>query len=362
MNVSHFEELNYEKTVKRHPAGTLFQSLAFGEFQKTIPYRSKFWVLETKEKDAPFGRSNAVGRPSLGTASGLSLPTPRLGLGEASCLVIKIKLPLGFSWLWVPFGPLGFKEEIFEDLKRLAAEEKAIFARIEPPASWNQSWTSELKKNFKICNAPHRFTPEHTLVLNIEGSEEEILAQMKPKGRYNIGVAVRKGVHVRMFKKFEDVPQKDFDEFYEILKTTAARDEFGIHPCSFYENFLKTLGQENMSALFLAYEPETKKVTAGLIATFYKDTAIYYYGASSGADRNLMAPYLLQWEAILEAKKRDLKFYDFLGIAPADDSNHPWKGVTEFKKKFGGKEIKYPPAFDIVYKKTLYGLLRLPRR
>lgn len=322
---------NYETFVKRHSAGTLFQSLAFGKFQETIPYRGKSWALLTKN-------------------------------GEASCLVIKVKLPFGFSWLWAPYGPLGFEEEIFEDLKRLAEEEQAIFARIEPPLSWNKDWTSVLKKDFKICDSPCRFTPQHTLVLNLSGSEEEILAQMKPKGRYNIGVAKRKGVQARMFKNFTDAPQKDFDEFYELLKKTAARDEFGIHPRAFYENFLKTLGQENMSALFLAYDPTAKKVIAGLIATFYRDTATYYYGASSDTCRNFMAPYLLQWEAVLEAKKRGLKFYDFLGIAPSDDPNHPWRGVTEFKKKFGGTELKYPPAFDVVYKRMPYWLLRILRK
>lgn len=329
--------IDYENFVKRHPAGTLFQSLAFGKFQETIPYRGKSWTLLAKD-------------------------------GGASCSVIKVKLPLGFSWLWVPYGPLmearseNQEARIFEDVERIAKEERAIFARIEPPMSWDKGWIDVLKKDFKIFAAPRRFTPQHTLVLNLSGSEEEILAQMKPKGRYNIGVAQRKGVQVRMFKNFADVPAKDFDEFYELLKKTSVRDKFGIHPRSFYENFLKTLGQENMSALFLAYEPAAKKIIAGLIAAFYKDTAIYYYGASSDKDRNFMAPYLLQWEAILEAKKRGLKFYDFLGIAPADDLNHPWKGITEFKKKFGGKELKYPPTFDVVYKRVPYWLLRLLRK
>lgn len=326
------EREKYEEFVKNHPAGTFFQSWAFGEFQEKIPYRGAAWALLSK---------------------------------NASCLVIKMRMRLGKCWLWVPYGPLiGIgewgMEEIFEDLERIAKEERAIFARIEPFRPGAEFDSSKLK--WRTVKSPERYTPEHTLVLDLEKSEDEILARMKPKGRYNISTALRHGVSVEQFVRTHK--SQHFDDFYQLLKKTADRDGFKIHPKFFYETLLETFGAAGASSLFLAYSPE-KKVIAGIIIIFYKDTATYYYGASSYEHRNLMAPYLLQWEAIREAKCRGMKYYDFLGIAPpgviphSAKQSHPYAGITEFKKKFGGREMHYPSAFDIIYKPLQYRALHL---
>lgn len=327
---------SYEEFVSEHPDSTFFQSWAFGEFQEKIPYRGKMW--------------------SLGVISHNDI--------TASCLVIKQKLPLGFFWLWVPYGPLEFSEEIFEDIASIAKKERAVFARIEPPLHWQDTYTEALKKSWRIVSAKKRYTPEHTLILNIEKSEDEILAQMKPKGRYNIGVAQKRGVTVHQWNG----NQEEFNAFYEILKKTSVRDSFGVHPKFFYAELLKTLGEPGMATLFLASvrppvmvrEPHHDRIIAGIIVVFFKDTATYYYGASDHTYRSLMAPYLLQWEAIREAKQRGIKYYDFLGIAPEGSKNHPWAGVTEFKKKFGGKTIVYPQAFDIIYHPIIYKFIKTP--
>jgi len=89
------------------------------------------------------------------------------------------------------------------------------------------------------------------------------------------------------------------------------------------------------------------------------DWGIYYYGASDNHYRKVMAPYLLQWEAIKESKKRGCKYYDFLGIAPEGAVNHPWAGVTQFKGKFGGEVVDYPKAKDLVLKPFWYFLYKL---
>lgn len=318
----------YENCLKSQPTGNFFQSWDFGIFQETLPYREKAWTLTR---------------------------------GKSTCLAIKMKLPLGLSWIWVPYGPTGSEkgelDKVFVDLGKIAREERAIFARIEPPLNFlaiphAQKWP--------IIPSRKRFTPEHTLVLDLDKSEQEILAQMKPKGRYNINIAKKHGVKCAIFCNFTDIPPQDFNAFYEILQKTAHRDVFGIHPKYFYENLITTLAPQNTCALFLAYSGG--KVIAGIITVYHKDTATYYFGASNHEYRNLMAPYLLQWEAIFDAKKRGFKHYDFLGIAPSEAKNHPWVGVTEFKKKFGGREVKYPSAFDIVYRPFLYKLMRFLKR
>lgn len=319
----------YEDFLQTHHGGSFFQSNVFAEFQEKIPYRGKAARFTVNEK----------------------------GSLKSTCLAIKQKLPFGRSWLWIPYGPLGFSECIFEDLARLAKEERALFARIEPPVDWKNEYTDLIKKKWVVKPSPCRFTPEHTLILDVTKSEKEILGRMKPKGRYNISVAKKHGIMVKLWTGDE----AEFNAFYEILKKTADRDAFGIHPAFFYKKLLETFGVDR-AALFLAAEPASKKIIAGIIVIFYKDTATYYYGASDHQYRNFMAPYLLQWEAILEAKRRGMKQYDFLGIAPENSENHPWTGVSEFKKKFGGKEIVYPPAFDIVYQPFIYKVATMAKR
>ena len=145
---------------------------------------------------------------------------------------------------------------------------------------------------------------------------------MKPKGRYNIKLAEKKGVVV---KESEDV-----SSFYELLLDTSSRDGFFINTKNYYESMLNTLSQ---AKLLCAYYDE-KLIGAGIF-TFTKNQGLYYYGASSNEYRNLMATYLLQWRAIQMAKEKNCRFYDFLGISAPDAKNDRLEGVTEFKLKFG---------------------------
>lgn len=216
--------------------------------------------------------------------------------------------------------------------------------------------SGKIKKSFE------RYTPETTLVLDLSLSEEEILKQMKPKGRYNIKIAERHGVVIEQYSRSLRSPRlsrndsDEFDAFYKILAKTAKRGGFHCHPKAYYENLLQFFGEKNMAELFVAKYHGS--IIAGIIVIFYNDTAIYYYGASSYARRDLMAPYLLQWEAIKQAKKRNLRYYDLFGIAPLGARNHSWQGVTEFKKKFGGQIVQYAEAFDIIYQPFWYWLYR----
>ena len=184
---------------------------------------------------------------------------------------------------------------------------------------------------------------------------------MKPKGRYNIQVAKKHGVVVERIAG-ADVNENILNNFYEILQKPVRATNSGFIRNIFIKIYWKFSGQK-MADCF--GENAERKTIAGIIVVYYKNTATYYYGASDYEHRNLMAPYLLQWEAIQEARRRGMKHYDFLGIAPEEKEGsaavHPWSGVTEFKKKFGGREVTYPPAFDIIYKPALCGLMKIAK-
>ncbi|MBN2096799.1 peptidoglycan bridge formation glycyltransferase FemA/FemB family protein [Candidatus Peregrinibacteria bacterium] len=257
----------------------------------------------------------------------------------ASALLVKHDLPLGFSWLECPRGPL-FKNgkgllQILMDIREAAKKQKAIFVRLSP-------FEALKTKDYGLKNSQHDTQPQTSLILDLEQSEEELLKQMKPKGRYNIKVAEKHEVTVKS--------SLDTDTFYHLLSSTGFRDKFGIHPKSYYRKMLQSM-PENAHLLLAKCNGE---VIAGGLFVYLDEWGIYYYGASAETYRNTMAPYLIQWEAIKEAKKRGCKHYDFLGIAPEGAEGHAWSGVTEFKKKFGGRVVDYPQAKEMVLRPFWY--------
>lgn len=264
----------------------------------------------------------------------------------AYALIVQHKMPFGLNWLEVPRGPLFENEkslsEILRKIKEIGRNEKSVFVRL---SSYKPMIVADPSTSLGMTTHDHH--PQTSLVIDLDQSEEEILAQMKPKGRYNIKVAEKHGVTVSQ--------SKDVDVFYQILSKTGNRDGFGIHPKSYYENMMKSLG-DNALLLLAKYQD---KMIAGGIFVYLDEWGIYYYGASDYDYRNIMAPYLIQWEAIKETKKRGCKHYDFLGIAPENQKKHPWAGVTEFKKKFGGRVVEYPKAQVIILRPFWYFLYRI---
>lgn len=265
-------------------------------------------------------------------------------------LVIKYNLPLGKSYLYSPRCGGDFLSAL-EKIKEIGKKENSIFFKIEPIENINL-------KNFKKS---HDLQPKKTLVLDIKKSEQELLNKMHKKARYNINLALKKGLKIQSSRpKAEDPRRKtsgpkskvqNFEKFWEMLQDTAKRGRFKIHPEEHYEKMLKISGME----LFVAeYQ---NKIIAANIVLFYGKRAIYLHGASDYEYRNLMAPYLLQWHQILEAKKQGRNEYDFWGI-----DEKKWPGVTRFKKGFSGKEIFYPGAYDLVFQPLWYRIYKIARR
>lgn len=262
-----------------------------------------------------------------------------------------IILPLFKKWnyAYIPRGPVIQSEEeqkIFvAEINKIAKENQLVFTKIDP--------IKALKKEKNFCES-HSPQPETTLILDLDLSEKELLKQMKRKGRYNIQLAEKKGVEI-FFPETQQQKQEAIKQFYSLLQSTTERDGFSGHKQQYYQKMIESIPY----AKVITAHYQNEVIAAGIF-TFQKQRSIYYYGASSNQHRNVMAPYLLQWEAIKYAKKNNSKHYDFLGIAPeGSSSKHPWHGITSFKKKFGGIIETTPPAYDIVHKNILYKLYKL---
>lgn len=223
-------------------------------------------------------------------------------------------------------------------------EERDLFVAGVPNFAKSAKFT--IRKN-KVDIQP----PDSTF-LDLSKSEDELLASMKNKWRYNVRYAAKHEVTVRAVTADSPNFERDLDSFYNLYETTAARDGIGLHPKSYYKDLLargakseQSDGEKTRITLYVAsHEGED---LAAIITLFQKSEAIYLYGCSGNNKRNLMPAYLVQWTAIKDAKAFGSRIYDFYGMPPTDDENHPMHGLYLFKIGFGGAQVHRPGSFDV---------------
>lgn len=198
--------------------------------------------------------------------------------------------------------------------------------------------------------------PPDTVWLNLQLDDAALIAGMHKKTKYNIRYAEKSGVTVRA-ASVEELPK-----WYRLYQITAERDKIAIHSEAYYRRVLEqsaTLAEKDHRPCVRLYLAEHEgDVLAGIIVLFYKNKAIYLYGASSNEKRNLMPAYLLQWKAIADARECGCIGYDFYGIPPTDDPKHPMHGLYRFKTGFGGTLIHRCGVYDAPVRPFVYRLFR----
>lgn len=285
-------------------------------------------------------------------------------LGAA--LVLKRRVPrTSLSILYVPKGPLldykngPLRRVVLSELEQISRIENAIFIKIDPEVV--QSWGLENQRRTPLG---HQFSEEllsrgwrlsrdqiqfrNTVELDITRSEDEILASMKQKTRYNIRLAGRKGITVRK------VTPDDFSLIANMYQATASRDNFAVRPIEYYLDAWQTLYEAELAHPLLA-EYEGRPVAAVIIVRLGKK-AIYMYGASTNEERKRMPNHLLQWEAIRWAQGQGCEVYDFWGAPDDFVEEDPLWGVWRFKEGFRGQVVRHIGAWDFVAKPVWYWL------
>lgn len=203
--------------------------------------------------------------------------------------------------------------------------------------------------------------PLRTIKVAVGATDDELLSRMKSKTRYNVRLAERRGVTVRVGS------EADLPSFYHLLQETGERDAFGIHQLGYYADTLRLLGS---NAVLLIAEYESQPAAAIIVARFGAE-AIYLHGASAATYQRHMPAYLVQFAAMRWAREQGCRLYDMWGIPATDDQpsvtsdeaqslnvrDGLW-GVYRFKQGFGGEVISYPGVFERVYMKPLMRLWR----
>jgi len=259
-----------------------------------------------------------------------------LDLQNKFVLVIKMPLPLGKSYLYLPRINTELSGQDLKALENLAQEENSIFIKIDA-----------VKQDLSLLGFKKvkSVQPQKTLMLDLAKTEEELLKEMHYKTRYNIRLAAKKGVVVRKGEA------QELEIFYNLIANTYSRKGINVYNQEYYKKLLETFNQAN---LFVA-EYQEEIICANLLL-HYGDTVTYLHGGSAPEHKNVMAPHLLQWEVIQKAKEKGYKYYDFWGI----EEHYP--GVARFKKGFGGFEVEYPGTYDFVVNKFWAGLYQLIKK
>ncbi len=329
----------WDMFVSAHPAGHLLQMWTWGELK------------------ARFGWTPA--RVAV-------LDGDRMAAGAQ---VLFRRLPGGLGSMgYVPKGPViendapsAQWDALFTALKSLANTHRAHFVRIEPEWEYGQAPARrELvpQPESAIVQAPA------TVMIDLRPTPDDILAQMKPKWRYNIRLAERKDILVRVGG------EGDLPLFHQLSEITAGRDGFPIRTDAYYRAAYRLFAANDAVALFIA--EYAAKPVASIMVFVCGTMAIYLYGASSDEERNRMPNHLLQWRAMLWAKARGCTVYDLWGmpdLPPGTNPDAPLPpdagvratklpvGLLRFKEGFGGRTVRYAGAYDVVYNPLMHRLV-----
>ena len=301
--------------------GHVLQSYEWGEFKRRLGWRPIRLVLERDGKVVGLGQFLAYN----------TAPVPGV-------LLYCTKGP------WLPWDDEEAVRTFFEGVRAVAGREGAHTVKIEPEVLEQHEDVKALLGGIGFRKARYDLNQKTTLVVDLNLPEEELLARMRSKTRYNVRLAARKGV---------EVVEPDFEEaweiFYEWMKATSARKEDYVlrRPRDYLRGVMGAMHEAGQGHLFLAKHEGTP--LAGMYVFTFGDKYWYMYGASSDEKRNLKPNYLLQWEVMRWARERGLTHYDMVGVPKAEDldeSSSLW-GVYKFKEGFGGEIVDSLGCFDL---------------
>mgnify|MGYP001359780522 CR=1 FL=1 len=357
---------------------TFLQSAFWGRFKEGFGWKARHFIVEAA-----------------------SLPG-QARLASCGLLVMERSLYPGLRFAYVPHGPAAdlAPDERVAWLVGLAAALKpllpasTLFLRFDPPwyevetvsdnarpvtagSDGDESAADEGKTPAigaavavlrPVLDKPFRHAaadiqPPDTVLLDLSSGDAAILEGMKPKWRYNIRLAEKKGVTVSEARASGDW-RPALSKFYELYRETSERDHIALHPESYYRALFELAAQEGQGSgprfpdLRIWTASHEGEALAAIITIFWGSQAVYLYGASSNEKRNLMPAYALQWAAIKAARDAGCSEYDFYGIPPTDDPDHPMAGLYRFKTGFGGKIVHRAGSWDYPLRPVAYSAFR----
>jgi len=279
--------------------------------------------------------------------------------GNAGAMVLFRSLPLGLKVAYIPRGPFGQDfSQLWDDIHTLCRKRHAIFLRVEPDYWLGSPEAEALERSMKgFVPSFATVQPPRTIIIPLEGSEEDWLGRMNQKTRYNIRLSQRKDLVIE--------ESSDTGAFHQLMLQTGSRDSFGVHPEAYYRKCLEYF-KEGKKARILMVRYQEKPLSA-LMLMIEGKRGYYLYGASSNEERSRMPNHLAQWTAMKICKEAGCTEYDLWGVPDEEEDileaqfqeRHDglWP-VYRFKRGFGGQVMRTMGSFDYIYNPLLYKTLQ----
>ena len=311
------------------PASNFTQGFRYGQWQEAMGRKVFRFVI--READASIGYFQVVIYP----------------------------LTKGKAYGYIPHGPVlarlldtEIAAALRETLSRVGRENNLAFVRFDiSPKEYAGNALGQSSPIASYYGA--YFQSKYDWVLNIGRSEKEILTDMHQKTRYSIGLAERKGVTVKKVTGSELLEY--FETFYALLLETSIRGKFALHPKEYYRHMFQSGKIDPSIVLYVAYYEG--EILAAHMVIFYGTTAFYPFGGSRRDKREVVPAYALHWQAIRDAKERGCTEYNFGAIDTGEAVTHEnWSGISDFKRKWGGRVVVHADFRDLVLKPFWYYL------
>ena len=309
-------EVNWDEIVKKYPEANFLQSPAYGKMNE---------LLGSKATVEDFG-----------------------GKGHALMVVRDAKRG---RYLEIPCGPLidwedmDLRAEVFHRITEIAKQEKCVFVRVRPQII-RDAKNMKMLTDLGLKESPMHLAAEHTVMIDLSLSEEELLAGMRRQTRYEVRRADKLGIKVT-----RDNSEEIFREFHAVQAETAKRQ--GFVPPSLKVLLAEREAFGDNAEIYVAETNGGEKIAYGLIIKDGRE-GDYYEAASTELNRKLPGAYAIIWQAMRDLKSEGYERFNLWGIAPAGQPNHRYAGVTTFKTGFGGKIVEYVPAHDMVISRMGY--------
>jgi peptidoglycan pentaglycine glycine transferase (the first glycine) len=296
----------WDALLERQPEGNLLQSWYWGELQ------SRFgWTIDRL----------VVGDGSHGLCS----------LQRSRALIP------GAGIYYVPRGPVSAQPArlpLLDELGRRARAGGGLVLRVEPNALTGDEWPAFFEGRGFLKGKPVQ--PQATQLLDISPDPDALKAGFKPKTRYNLNLAERKGVEVRS--------TRDVAAFARLASATAKRQGIHLPGAAYYQAALDLFDPSDAVRLYLAFHDGD--LLAGIMVFRFGKTAYYLFGGSTDQKRELMPNYLLHWRAMLDFRALGCDTYDWWGVPEEPAPDHPWFGLYRFKTGFGGETVRYIGLYE----------------
>ncbi len=308
--------MSFNEIVKKYPETNFLQSPEYGKMNE---------LLNDKVITSDFG-----------------------GKGHALMVVRNAKRG---RYLEIPCGPLTDYEDkktlkaVFDEIIKTGKAEHCVFVRIRPQLKSSEK-NLKLLADLGLKKSPMHLAAEHTVVLDLKKTEDELLADMRRQTRYEVRRSMKQGITVT-----KDDSEEIFKEFHNVQSETAKRQ--GFVPPNLNTLLAEREAFKGNISIYVARTTEGEPIAYGMIIKCGKE-GDYYEAASTDLNRKLPGAYALLWQAMKDLKAEGYERFNLWGIAPPNQPNHRYAGVTTFKTGFGGEVVEYVPAHDIILSKVGY--------